>query len=343
MWLKLAAETGMAGVGQAPYAKGAKVNKVQFSPPNEPRESQENPRLGQVPLVDKDLEERANFGGTAGNNFMELPTFSQKEKQRSDTATVEKRAGLAPVTSHEKTWRTSPYVDVSDWEPPADQATDIQAPQQTLLGGRYPVDGLDQVKTASTYFADNWKEFHPRDRHAYCVKLATRLAELNQPVPDDVARYGAQTYAADVDSMLEARRGLVNEELHPALNTLIEKRAMIQPGTFAEAVADFDQMAGINYFWDSQVPDPWYSTFGPSMEKLAEAEWTWNHMGVFIDAGDLERLALNGKFLVKKQFGPEFVERFAKNPKGTFTGLPKATQLVLARMASDKHAGTGTE
>jgi hypothetical protein len=184
---------------------------------------------------------------------------------------------------------------------------------------------------------------HPRDRHEYCVKLAARMEQLGIKAPEQIERYGSQTYAGDADQFVEARRGLVDEEFHPALDTLLEKQASVSPGTFAEALADFDQMSKLSFYWDSRVPDPWYSTFGPSMEKMAAKEWTYNDMGVFIDLEDLERLALNGKHLVKKQFGQDFVEQFAKKPKAVFESLPKPNKLILARMASDQHAGTATE
>lgn len=343
-WLKIAAEAGISGVSgkaQAPYAKKAKVNKITFPVPETPKVTTENPRLG-LHEEDKDLLDRVNMGGTQGENFKELPTFSQKEKQRNDSATMAKQAS-AQVVRREQIYKTSPYVDVSGWDPEAHQVEDYQAPSQTLLDGKYPVDGYDQVKTAADYFFEHRLEFHPRDRHQYCVKLASRMEELGIKVPEDIERYGSQTYAGDVDQMLQARRGLVSEDMQPALDTLLEKRAMINPDTFAEAVAEFDKLANLSYYWDSNVPDPWFSVFGPSLEKMAAKEWTYNEQGVFVSLEDLERLALNGKFLVKKQFGQNFVEEFAKKPQTVFNSLPKQHKLILARMASDKHAGTATE
>lgn len=343
-WLKMAAEAGVTGVSgkaQSPYAKNAKVNKITFPVPESPKVTTENPRLGQVES-DKDLEQRTNMGGVQGENFKEVPTFSQKEKKYDGSTAFEKRAS-AQVVRHEKIIRTSPYVDVSGWEPEAHQVEDHKAPEQTLLDGKYPVDSYDQVKQAADYFKEYRLELHPRDRHQYCVKLAARMEQLGIKVPEDIERYGSQTYAGDADQMLESRRGLVTEEFQPALDTLIEKRAAVNPETFAEAVAEFDNMTNLRYYWDANVPDPWYSTFGPSFEKMAAKEWTYNEQGTFISLEDLERLALNGKTLVKKQFGQDFVEQFAKKPQQVFESLPKPNKLILARMASDKHAGTATE
>jgi hypothetical protein len=344
-WLKVAAEVGLSGVSgkaQAPYAKKAKVNKINFPVPESPKQTTENPRLG-LGDVDKDLEQRTNMAGVQGENFKELPIFSQKEKKPSASdLTMQKNASVQVVT-RERTTRTSPYVDVSGWDPEAHEVTDHKAPEQTLLNGKYPVDSYDQVKTAADYFRDHRLEFHPRDRHQYCIKLAGRMEELGMEVPEDVGRYGSETYAGDVDQMVQARRGLVTDEFRPALDLLLEKRAQVSPGTFAEAVAEFDNMTNLRYYWDANVPDPWYSTFGPSMEKMAAAEWTYNEQGVFISLQDLESLALNGKTLVKKQFGQDFIEQFAKKPQAVFDSLPKPTKLILARMASDKHAGTATE
>ena len=344
-WLKMAARAGVTGVSgkaQAPYDKGARVNKITFPVPESPKVTTENPRLG-LHEEDKDLLDRTNMGGTQGENFKEIPNFSQKEKKPSASDLTMQKNASAQVVRREQITRTSPYVDVSGWDPETHQVEDHQAPpSQTLLDGKYPVDGYDQVKLAADYFKEYRLELHPRDRHEYCVKLASRMEELGIQVPEDIERYGSTTYAGDVDEMLKARRGLVSEEMQPALDTLLEKRAMINPDTFAEAVAEFDKLANLSYYWDANVPDPWFSVFGPSMEKMAAKDWTYNEQGVFVSLEDLERLALNGKTLVKKQFGHDFVEQFAKKPQAVFDNMPKQHKLILARMASDKHAGTAT-
>ena len=331
--LKLAAETGVSpvsGKSQKAYAKNAKVSQIQFPRPETPKETTINPQLGKYDAGTADVDQRTNLQGVQGSNFVDIPAFPQKEKQK--TAGVD-------VGMRQQSWRQIPYVDMSGWDPAQAAAFESAPAQMTLLEGRYAVDGYDQVKTASAYFVENYRDFHPRQRHEYCVKLASRMSELGIEQSEDVQRYGSSTYATDVDSYVDSRRSYVHEEFHPALDLLLEKRSQVTPETFAEALCDFDKIANINWNWGAQVADPWYSTFGPSLTKLAEENWHYDEEGTRISLGDLKELALNGHSALCKQFGKQFADEFAKNPKTVFTSLPTPNKRVLARMASQAHEG----
>jgi len=398
--LKLAAAVGISGVSaKSPslFARGAKLFHAKMK--DQPNEFSENPQLGRHnAAVDNDLAQRANVNTTPGENFRELPVFSQKERKlessggaiakmaysfgeaasdlgkqfttsagrhelaglggkavrglgytggalytgkvlKDAVAGKEKTAGVftdAPgeVRTREKSFRELPYVDVSGWNPAEATVEDKKAPEQTLLHGHYPVDAYDQVKTASSYFEENWKEFHPRDRHEYCANLMPRLEKLGMEIPEDVARYGAQTYASDVDMYVDYRRPLVDSEFLPALETLKEKRAHVRPDTFAEALSEFDTISGLKWHWDGVVPDPWKSTFGPSLEKVAAAEWCYDENGIRIDEDLLVNLATNGHTFVAKKFGADFAKEFAKSPKSFFEALPAPNKLIVARAAA---------
>lgn len=348
--------SGVSGKGQTPYARGAKVTQKQF---NSPRESDgayhENPALGKEE-EDEDLKSRVNLDSPQGTNFVLIPQFSQKETIKDDHAgstdnmkqAMVKTAGAfgdAPgeVRQREKGWREAPHMDISGWDPSQAFTTASPENRETLLRGHYPVDTYDQIKTASAYFEENWQQFAARDRHTYCVKLAQKLAAMDMPVSDDVERYGSTTYAADVEELTDQRRSLVPEEFHPTLDMLLEKRASVQPETFAEALCDFDHVTDLHYHWGSKLMDPWYTTFGPSTEKLASDNWSYGEMGTRIREADLKAMAMNGRHLVQQSFGAKFADEFQKAPKAFFESLPKPQKLVMARLAMDPHAGTASE
>jgi hypothetical protein len=326
---------GVSGKGEIPYGPGAKVQKKTFSDP--PRESRENPQLGNADAAWSDVKERVNRTGTPGVNDVQIPPFSPKETQKTASASYE-------TVLKQRVWREAPYFDASDWNPSEHEVTEEPTmPQRTLLDEKYPVDSFSQVKTASIYFNEKWREFHPRQRHEYCVKLASRMLELGLEVPTEMERYASTTYAADVDGYVGIRRSYVPEEFHSSLDLLIEKRAHVKPETFAETLAEFDRMTGLRLEWDAGIPDPWMSTFGPSFEKLADENWRWDKDGTRISKDDLENLARNGHELVAKTLGADFAKEFSKRPKEVFMSLPDPNKLILARMASDRNAGTGTE
>lgn len=337
-----AAESGKSSVSaksQTPYARGAKVVKLQYPEIlEEPKESHENPQLGKAEGAWDDVKERVNVEGTPGTNFLETPIFSQKEKYKIANAQAAKEVvGLFSnqMNTREQTWRENPYFDISGWDPAAASA-DVRP--QSL-----PFESYSQVKEASFLFNEGYKQMQPRARHEYCVKLASRMGQLGIDVPEPVARYGATTYAADVESYVEARRGYIHEEANEVLDMLLEKRAHVSPHVFAEALAEFDYQNDLNWHWDGKIADPWYSTFGPSLEKLADANWRYDNQGTRCSEDDLENLARNGFPRLTKSFGHDFAKEFAKNPKAVFESLPAPNKLILARLASDRHAGTFTE
>lgn len=333
--LKMAAETGtspVSGKSQSkPYARNASVSKIQFPVPEPAKQSTEDPMLGEHDGGLQEIKDRVNAQSVPGSNYLKLPAFSMKER--------EKNASYQYATK-QQSWRQQPWVDVSGWDPSSATAQDTKPPENTLLAGKYPIDGYDQVKTASAYFEENWMEFHPRQRHEYCVKLVKRAEDLGIDVSEEAQRYGSETYAADVDSYVDARRDYVQEEFRPALDVLLEKRAQVSPGTFAESLCEFDTISGMKWHWDGKIADPWLSTFGPSIEKLANEDWRFSENGVRISVEDLENLALNGKSILKKQFGNSFMEEFAKKPKAVFDSMPKPHKVILARMAAAHNSGT---
>lgn len=343
--------SSVSGKSQKPYATHTKVHQLQYPEILEdPKESHDNPMLGKFDAAWDDVNQRTNAEGTPGNNFLEFPPFAQKEKIKTAGQTFDHtiRAPQASpqglfrnvADSKQQSWRESPYFDISGWDPSMAGVPDVSIPERTLLEGQYAIDGYDQVKTASVYFSDNWKDLNFRDRHTYCVKLASRMSELGMDVPENIARYGSTTYAADVESYVEARRSYVHEESHATLDMLLEKRSQVSPGVFVEALTEFDKLNDLNWHWDSKIADPWFSTFGPSLEKVAELNWRWDGVGTRISEGDLKELVVNDYDRLVNNFGADFAKEFAKNPKSVFLSLPEPNKIILSRLASDRFAGT---
>ena len=281
---------------------------------------------------------------------MEPPTFSGKERRADDMAKTAAaddatRALFSnPAETREQNWRVSPYVDMQDWEPGAHLEKEASAePQRTLLRGKYPVDDYGQVKTAEAYFTEHKRRFHPRDRREYCTKLAERMSELDIEPTEEIAKYASDTYGADVEAYVSYRKSHVAPEFHPALDTLMSKQAMVSPETFAEALCEFDETTNLNHEWDSRIPDPWASTFGDSLEKVAAEDWIFDEQGVRLDEDDLGNLIRNSRGLVVTSFGEKFADEMAKAPKTFFNALPTPNKIVLGRMAMDRHSGTGSD
>lgn len=197
----------------------------------------------------------------------------------------------------------------------------------TLLGGKFPVDTFSQIKQAQDYFLENWREFALEERKEYCEKLSQRMEELGLKPEGDIARYGSTKYAEDVEVYTLARKQFVLPEEHFILENLVEKIAQVEPSTYAEALKVFDEEFGLDRFWDSQLVDPYKSTFGP--EKIAE-EWRYNYRNVYISEENLNKLKLQD---VEQVLGKDLAERFIFAPKKVFERLPNDKKYVIARLS----------
>lgn len=196
-----------------------------------------------------------------------------------------------------------------------------------LLGEKFPINSFSDTKRASDYFLENWREFAPEERKEYCEKLAHRMNELGLKPEGDIVRYGSTKYAEDVEVHTLSRKQFVLPEEHFILENLVEKIAQVEPRTYAEALKVFDEEFGLDRFWDSQLLDPYKTTFGP--EKTAE-EWRYNYRNVYISEENLNKLKLQD---VEQVLGKDLAERFIFAPKKVFEKLPNDKKYVIARLS----------
>jgi hypothetical protein len=229
-----------------------------------------------------------------------------------------------------------PHVDVSGFEPPK-KITEKKAASYALKG-RYPLDSYEQVKTASSYFDEFGKRFAPEDRKEYCSNLVKRAGAIGINVSDDVLKYGSDTYASDeeIKLALDARRTLLdNKKFQDALDKLAYIRPQVEPELFCLTLIEFDKEAGLEFFYDRDVPDPYYSTYG--FQK--EATFSEVIGNLRVTEADLEYLAMKRLPLVKGTFSEEMAKEFQKDPVGIYKSLPLAQRKVLANMAREQHSG----
>ncbi len=241
-----------------------------------------------------------------------------------------------PVVTRERSFR--PSLSFEDIQDPVDgrspDSGDVIKGKK-LLEGKYPVDDYYQTKKAEEYWNDNWRDFKPKDRKEYCTKLASRMQELCVDIPEDIKKYASTGYSYDIDNHLQLRKDLADYEHKETVDLLIEKRAYVDPFVFAEALQTFDKIAGLEVHWDSILSDPYRSTFGDSVEKIAEDNWRYNGDGQYIREDHLNSLSKNYHD-IKQILGSELANDFMSAPKKTFEGLSQIHKTMIARRASQE-------
>lgn len=210
------------------------------------------------------------------------------------------------------------------------------------LGEKYPLDSYAQVKKAADYFTEYGNRFSPEDRHEYCQNLTARAGELDIQVSDEIRKYGSATYAPDfeIKAAMDARRAVLGSEgLLNILGALEEHRALIPPDLFCATLSEFDKMAGLDHFYDSDVVDPFYSTFG--FDKMAE-DYSYQDGNDYITEMDLHRFSKTRHKQLVNSFGDDFAEEFRKDPLAIFKSLPRDQKRMVLHMASDNAPGSDT-
>jgi hypothetical protein len=227
-------------------------------------------------------------------------------------------------------------VNVQGAEPPSQ--TKLKVSSYALLD-RYPLDNYAQVKTASAYFDENWQEFSPYDRHLYCTNMVKRADELHIPVSDLARKYGSVTYAPaeDIDIALSMRRSIMSGDNVELLDKLASVRPTVTPDVFANALEGLDRKANLHFYYDKELYDPFYSTFG--FEKQAEYSDT---IGTeYVNESRLRELAAGSYAFIKRRFGEDLADEFRKDPVAIFKSLPLEQKTIIMRVAGDQQPTRG--
>lgn len=215
-----------------------------------------------------------------------------------------------------------------------------------LDDGRLPLEDFNQVKEAMDFFDRHGRELHPRVRHDMCVKIASRADQLLVPVPDVIRKYGSLTYAtkgmleAGVQTRRQVWADLSDDRAAPdMLGLLMEKRASMEPGEFAEALSELDVVTGIDRYWDGGIMDPWLTTFGLNKSASEKGDWRWSQGTEYLTEDQLRKLTADNPEILKQKFGDTMAKGLSGNPTTVFDSLPLDTKRVIARLAQQHESG----
>jgi len=230
-----------------------------------------------------------------------------------------------------------PHINVQGAEPPS--PTKMKVSHVTALRGKYPLDSYEQVKAASAYFEENWMHFSPEDRREYCVSMVKRADAMGIPVSDMARKYGSATYAPqdEIDFALSARRSLYPEEGVALLDKLAQVRAVVEPEVFALALYEMDKTAGVHHFYDRDLLDPFFTTFG----FVKEATYSESIGNDYINEFMLQQVAQSHYAWIKERFGEDMADEFRKDPVGIFKSLPMEQKKIIMRLAADVQPSSG--
>ena len=266
-------------------------------------------------------------------NLLTGKTLSSGETSSSDLVVKDEVPGEQPERNAQAQ-PISPRVDVSGKEPPK-LITEKQAQHLAMPSiGRYPLDSYSDVEKAAAYFGEHSGDFSPAHSREVCLNLTKRASALGIEVSGDIQKLGGEDYAPahELEIAFSSRRMVLDEDACLVLNKLAEERVLLEPGTFAVVLGEFDKMAGIDHLYGSDVVDPYRSTFGKEAMEDNESHVIGNDI---VSDKQLLTLGRSPARELVEQFGEDFVEEFKKDPIGIFNSLPVDQKKVLSRHANE--------
>lgn len=203
---------------------------------------------------------------------------------------------------------------------------------------QFPLDSYSQVKTASAYFDEHVIGMPLEDRRAFAANLTKRAEELNIHCSDLARDYGAPTYApafklaAGIRSRKDAVLGDVN---HAVLDKIASIRSSVPPEVYRNLLSEFDEQHGLYTSYGGAVIDPILSTYGYNKQ----AEFAETIEMIRVTETKLRDLCESRHVWLAKQFSPEMVSKFSKDPVGTYQSLPDEQKKIIARMVRSAEPG----
>lgn len=280
------------------------------------------------------LSQALHSGGVIDPSLMKQSECAHTMSAQEDTNYKTKPKTVAAKVASR---RMSPHVDVTNDDP--GPSPWVKRASVTALGGSYPLDTIDQVKTANAWFVGFGSRLPPEARREFCCNLVKQAQRFGVELSSDAAKYGSSTYApsSDIEFALDTRKQLVSEQGRELLSKLSAKRPTLDPEVFAYALSEFDKTAGLHYHYDRDVLDPFYSTFG--VEKVAGFSEVIG--SDYVNEDMLREAAISQFAFIKMRFGEDLAVEFQKDPIGIFKSLPREQKKVFARLSADTQPTNG--
>lgn len=146
-----------------------------------------------------------------------------------------------------------------------------------MLGTKYPIENVEQVKLASKFVESHLTRFDPVERVAMANHLEKRASELgvhiDSPWVKNYARFMKESaYSPEFESAMALRKtacldldisvGESTVKAADLCDCMTSASANIAPQDLASMLYDFDKMAGLDLDYDTKLPDPIFTVVG---------------------------------------------------------------------------------
>lgn len=140
--------------------------------------------------------------------------------------------------------------------------------------------------------------------------------------------YNPRNFSEKLAYHINMRKDLLTDAMQKiALDMMLEKAKNFTPAEFAEKLASFDELTGLDTKWNTLIPDPYFSVAG--FVKIGSIE------GFDITEDQLRELAQDPKRL-EGILEDAMISEFVTRPVEFFGALPKPHQMIIVNMIHGK-------
>jgi hypothetical protein len=220
-----------------------------------------------------------------------------------------------------------------------------------VLKDKYPIETVEQVKTASVYFETHLRRFDFVDRSVAATAIEKRASELNVKLNSDwIKNYGRMlkkqaSYSPTFDSAIKARKDMcahynvkiANEGTYIDSKILLEKIAAekdaMDPSDMVSTLAEFDKLARLDLHYDSRIMDPIMSVFG----NLIDSNYDRVKIAGDLFDTDFQSAAANPSVIIaiNNSLGEDIGRDFGINPSATYENMSSANQALIEDIIRD--------
>lgn len=219
---------------------------------------------------------------------------------------------------------------------------DFVMPEEEVAGSRhyalphralYPIDTEGQVKRASEYFDEYYRDFTIDDRRMFAQSVAARAEELDVSVGSTIAKFAGNEYGPHIRAELQGRiLALEGTGKEASYQVLLESLNETPPIVMYDMLKMADEDSGMDAGYGRPVTgfkDPLSAVFGAPEKPI----YTWCAKGAYVTEEQLRsfsKLVPDLDKVIEKDFSVKFVD----DPVGTFDKLPEPKKIVIARLAN---------
>jgi hypothetical protein len=211
----------------------------------------------------------------------------------------------------------------------------------------YPIETVDQVKTASAYFDKYLDRLHPAERVAIADNMEKRASDLGMHLENPwLYNYSTKksSYSPEFDMHMRMRkeacagRKLEYNGKEVKADELLEKVAKlkdrVKPKEMIEMLNDFDKKAGLASNYDKNVRDPFFTVYGSSINPMYDQEKIASDMY----AVKFEKIAKKESFLNKlaQAYGQSFADGFKGDPLNIYKSMPSPDKQNIVNIAREE-------